>query len=250
MLSSMAISTVVRRARPDRLLRSGARRALTSTTCVATASPLVALTFDDGPDPRLTPGVLDVLRERGATATFLLVAQRVRENPELARRVVAEGHEIGLHGDRHIDLRGIPLAEQYRALRRGRRDIEAAVGGRLRWFRPPYGKQEPETVLACRSAGMRPLMWSTSAYDWKPLSLDEQLAHAADGLRPGAVVLLHDGSAREADPPPAPPRNQPELLDRLLDVLDERRLEPVSISRLCEAGRRVRAPWFEQWLHH
>lgn len=246
----MAISSAAGRVRPDRLLRRSARRALTSTTCVATTSPLVALTFDDGPDPRLTPAVLDVLREHGVSATFLLVAQSVREHPELARRVVAEGHEVGLHGDRHVDLRGIPLAEQYRALRRGRRDVEAALGVPVRWFRAPYGKQEPETLLACRALRLRPLMWSTSGHDWEPSSLPEQLEHVSAGVRPGAVVLLHDGAADVVDPPAPLPAFQPELLEQLLAVLAQRGLEPVTVSRLIAAGRPVRALWFEHWLHH
>jgi peptidoglycan/xylan/chitin deacetylase (PgdA/CDA1 family) len=244
------MSSAAAQLRPDRLARRAARRALTSTTCVRTTTPAVALTFDDGPDPRLTPRVLDVLRERQVSATFLLVAQRVREHPELARRVVAEGHEVGLHGDSHVDLRGVPLVEQYRALQRGRRDVEEVLGVPVRWFRAPYGKQEPETLLACRALRLRPLMWSTSGHDWEPSSLHEQLEHVAAGVRPGAVVLLHDGAADVVEPPAPPPAFQPELLERLLDVLVARGLEPVTISRLIAAGRPVRAPWFEQWLHH
>jgi peptidoglycan/xylan/chitin deacetylase (PgdA/CDA1 family) len=240
----------VTKARLDRLLGRGLRRVLLSTTSVLTQRPLLALTFDDGPDPRLTPSVLDVLRDRKVRATFLLVGDRVRQHPDLARQVLAEGHEVGLHGDRHVDMRGGSVAEQYRALRQGRSDIEALLGVRIAWFRPPYGKQEPRTVIACRLAGMRPLMWSTSAHDWRPDPIEHQLTHAASGLRPGAVVLLHDGSARIAEPPPPPPRTQPELLERLLDLMYERSLEPVTVSELCASGDPVRAQWFEQWLHH
>jgi peptidoglycan/xylan/chitin deacetylase (PgdA/CDA1 family) len=231
-------------------VKKAARRALASTTRVHTSRPLVALTFDDGPDPRLTPQVLDVLAERGARATFLLVAEQVRRHPALARRVVTEGHEVGLHGDQHVDMSAESLPEQFRALRRGRREVEQALGTPVRWFRPPYGKQSLWTVVAARGAGMQPLMWSTSAYDWKPLELEEQLAHGAGGLRPGAVVLLHDGAARPDGPPAAPPRHQPELLDRLLDALAARGLEPVTFSGLRAAGQPVREPWFGHWLHH
>lgn len=232
------------------MLRRVVRRALPSTVSVAVDRPQVALTFDDGPDPRLTPAVLDVLQARGVPATFLLVAERVRQYPELARRVVAEGHEVGLHGDRHVDMCGQPLVHQWRALRHGRRDVERLLATRLRWFRPPYGVQEPETVVACRAAGMRPLLWSASAHDWEPVSLTEQLGQVRAGLRPGAVVLLHDGNARPVDPPAPVPRHQPQLLMRLLDLLEDRGLQPVTISQLCAAGRPVRGLWFEQWLHH
>ena len=238
------------RLRPSRVLRAGVGRTLPSLTGVTTTAPLVALTFDDGPDPRLTPGVLDVLEEHGAVATFLLVAEQVRQHPDLAGRVAAAGHEIGLHGDRHVDLRSIAAPTLYRALRRGRADVAAVTGSPVRWFRPPYGKQRAETVAAARAAGMRPVMWSTSAYDWKALTIPEQLAHVDPGLRPGAVVLLHDGAADEMEPLPPPPATQPALLDELLGRLDQRGLRPVGVSELCAAGRAQRAPWFEHWLHH
>lgn len=179
-----------------------------------------------------------------------MVAERVRQHPALARRVIAEGHEVGLHGDRHVEMRGESIRSQYTALHRGRRDVEALLGVRITWFRAPYGKQEPETVIACRLAAMRPLMWSTSAHDWQPDTIEDQLAHVAGGLEPGAIVLLHDGSARIAQPPPPPPRNQPELLERVLDLLQQRSLRPVTIRELCASGPAVRAPWFQQWLHH
>lgn len=126
-------------------------------------------------------------------------------------------------------------------------DVDRQLDLRLSWFRAPYGKRDLETVLACRLAGMRPLMWSTSGHDWQPDTIEDQLAHLAGGLEPGAIVLLHDGSARIADPPPPPPRNQPELLERVLDLLQQRSLRPVTISELCASGSVVRAPWFQQW---
>ena len=236
--------------RPDRLLRASIRQRLASTTRVQTPSPILALTFDDGPDPRLTPEVLDVLRDAGVRATFLLVAERVREHTDLARRVVAEGHEIGLHGDRHVNMQGQPFRTQYVALRRGRHDVEALLHVKVRWFRPPYGKQGPGTVLACRLVGMRPLLWSTSAHDWQPDPIGAQLTHVAGGLAPGAIVLLHDGAADIVQPPPPPPRNQPELLERLLGLMQQRSLRPVTVSELCEAGLVEREPWFRQWRHH
>lgn len=237
----MAMTAAVRRA---------GRRRLTSTTSVATDAPVVALTFDDGPDPRLTGAVLDTLARRGAPATFFVVAERARRHPDLLRRVVSGGHEIGLHGDRHVDHCELTFGEQLRALHRGRRTVEGVAGRPVRWFRPPYGRQEPETVVASRLNRMSCVLWSASAHDWEDKSIEAQLAQLRRGLRPGAIVLLHDGSARPAIPPPPPPRNQPELLDRVLDVLTERGLRPVTLSDLYAGGQLVREQWFERWLHH
>ena len=221
-----------------------------SVTGVATDRPLLALTFDDGPDPRLTQDVLDVLGAAGVRATFLVVAQRVRDHPELGRRVVAAGHEIGLHGDVHVELPGLPFRRQLGDLRRGRRDVEALLGVRVRWFRPPYGKQEPETVLACRLAGMRPLLWNSSSHDWQDDTYADQLTHASAGLRPGAIVLLHDGAASASEPFPTLPRHEPRLAEELLALVQARSLAAVTVSELCAAGSVVEESWFERWLHH
>jgi len=235
---------------PKVLLRRAARASLRSTTSVETTARLAALTFDDGPDDRLTPAVLDVLARADVQATFFLVAERARDNPGLARRVADAGHDIGLHGDRHVDVRGSGLREQYRAVRRGRRDLERITGRPVVWFRPPYGKQDAQTVIACRAAGMRCLLWSASALDWQDRSIPDQVARARLGLRPGAVVLLHDGAADPVEPPPRVPPNQPELLERLLDELGNQGLGAVPFSELCASGTLVQEPWFGSWLHY
>ena len=222
---------------------------LTSITSVQTEQRLVALTFDDGPDPRLSPAVLDVLGSWDVRATFFLVAEQVRAHPELARRVVAEGHEVGLHGDRHIDLRGLGPVEVLLALRRGKRDVEDVVGRPVRWCRPPYGKQSSQVVAACRVARMDPVLWTAAAHDWRDEPVDQQIARAAPDLRPGAVLLLHDGAADEVEPPRPPPPTQPQLLERLLDLLHARQLRAVSVTALVEAGAPIREPWFGRWLH-
>ncbi|MGY1735367.1 polysaccharide deacetylase family protein [Geodermatophilus sp. SYSU D00684] len=215
-----------------------------------TTARVAALTFDDGPDDRLTPAVLDVLDRAGVKATFFLVAERAREDPALARRVAGAGHDIGLHGDRHVDVRGGGLREQFRAVRRGRRDLERITGRPVVWFRPPYGKQDARTVLACRAAGMRCLLWSASALDWQDLPVSDQLARARAGLRPGAVVLLHDGAAQPVDPPAPVPAHQPRLTELLLDELAAQGLTAVPFSELRAVGRPVLEPWFGSWLHH
>lgn len=232
------------------LPRRTVKRVLSSTVSVRTSAPMVALTFDDGPDERLTAAVLDALRERRARATFFVVAGEAERAPALVRRMVAEGHEVALHGDEHVDLSGLPRQAQVRAVRRGRRRLREVTGTAPRWFRPPYGRQTAVTVAACRTAGMQPVLWSTSAHDWEALPVQDKLDHLAPAMKPGAIVLLHDGAAGAGDPPPPSAEEQTELIGGILDLAGEQGLEPVTVGDLHAAGEAVRSPWFRHWLHH
>jgi peptidoglycan/xylan/chitin deacetylase (PgdA/CDA1 family) len=156
----------------------------------------VAITFDDGPHPAGTPAVLDELRARGGRATFFLVGEQVRRHPDLARRIVAEGHEVALHGFRHTLL-----------LRRRTRDVAAdydlaleavasATGVAPTLYRPPYGVFSSGSLAEVRRRGWRPLLWSAWGRDWsrraRPASIAQRVT---TNLRPGDVVLLHDSDA-------------------------------------------------------
>ncbi len=154
----------------------------------------VALTFDDGPHPEGTPAVLDVLARAGAVATFFLIGEQVRRRPALAARIVAAGHAVGLHGDRHrLQLR-LTAAELRDDLARGRATIEDAAGdGALRWHRPPYGIYSPAGLRAARAAGLEPLLWSRWGKDWRKFTTAPRIAGRATGdLSAGDVILLHD----------------------------------------------------------
>ena len=117
------LSRCLGRPEPDRVLRWGrpALLPLSSVACVATEQRVVALTYDDGPDPENTPAVLDALAAFGATATFFVLADRAEKHPELLRRIVAEGHDVGLHGEDHTRLSTLSAREALTRIRRGRR---------------------------------------------------------------------------------------------------------------------------------
>jgi len=154
----------------------------------------VALTFDDGPHPEGTPAVLEVLARSGAVATFFLIGEQVRRRPALAARIVASGHAVGLHGDRHrLQLR-LTAAELRDDLARGRAAIEDAAGdGPLRWHRPPYGIYSPAGLRAARAAGLEPLLWSRWGRDWRKFTTAPRIAaRATRELAAGDVILLHD----------------------------------------------------------
>jgi len=159
----------------------------------------VALTFDDGPDPASTPAILDELDRLGWRATFFLLGPMVRRTPSLAAELAARGHEIGVHGDEHRShLHRTPAA--IRAdVARARDSIAEATGAESVWFRPPYGALSVGSLTAAHQLGLRPVLWTTWGRDWRAEATGATVvADVAQGLRPGATVLLHDSDCTSA----------------------------------------------------
>ena len=150
------------------------------------------LTFDDGPGPDATPRVLDELDRLGVGATFFVLGAEVRKAPELAQRILAAGHELGLHGFAHprYDLLS---AEQARAdLEQGLEAIESATGVRPSWFRPPYGKLSDASHQVCLAMNLKIAYWSAWGLDWEEIGPDAISAEVTSELAGGTIVLLHD----------------------------------------------------------
>jgi peptidoglycan-N-acetylglucosamine deacetylase len=156
----------------------------------------IALTFDDGPHDQGTPAVLDALAGRGARGTFFLVGEQVERRPALARRIVAEGHELGMHGYRHTLLLRRSVRELALDLDRARSVIEDAAGVSPVLYRPPYGVFSSGGLAHVRARGWRPLLWSRWGRDWERRATPSSIARRASArLRPADVVLLHDSDA-------------------------------------------------------
>jgi peptidoglycan/xylan/chitin deacetylase (PgdA/CDA1 family) len=157
----------------------------------------VALTFDDGPAERFTAQILDILHEQNVPATFFVCGKNVEAHPELLRRIVAEGHEIGNHTYSHPFLYFKSRRRIAEEIDRTQATIEKVVGFRPSLFRPPYGARWFGLVPALLERGMRLVLWSAAGYDWKkdaPGVTDATLRR----LKPGAVILLHDGRETRA----------------------------------------------------
>ena len=155
----------------------------------------VALTFDDGPSPESTPAVLDALAPFGVHATFFVLGEAVERSPELLRRIVAEGHSVGLHGHRHrafVLLSGRNIREEIGRAREAVRRAcsEAAISP---WLRPPHGFKSPGVLWAVGQAGFHLAGWSVDGRDYRETDPERLARNVLDALRPGAVVLLHDG---------------------------------------------------------
>jgi peptidoglycan-N-acetylglucosamine deacetylase len=159
-------------------------------------SATMALTFDDGPNPAVTPALLDLLDRHGVRATFFLIGKYVHAVPELTREISRRGHAIGNHTYTHPKLTFCSPSRTREELDRCDDAIDTATGGRPRWMRPPFGFRSPMLDgIARKRGGAGVVMWSVWARDWKPQpaeSVIERLRHA----RGGDVVLLHDGDHR------------------------------------------------------
>ena len=156
----------------------------------------VALTFDDGPHPQGTPAVLALLERHGARATFFLVGEQIVRDRALAREIVDAGHEVALHGYRHLLLlrrrTGAVAADFDRALA----VVEDATGVSPTLYRPPYGVLSTGALDELRRRGWRPLLWSRWGRDWERRATAQTIARRATRrLAPGDVVLLHDSDA-------------------------------------------------------
>ncbi len=189
------------------------------------SSPQVSLTFDDGPDPRYTPLVLEVLAQRQVKATFFLVGQRVLRYPKLVREILANGHEIGNHTFHHRPAWLLPPWATRSEVLEGERIIRQVAGSSPLFFRPPWGLFNLSTAF---SPGAKPVLWSIHGYDWRRQSTPAKIARRiVDQARPGCIILLHDAGGA-----PGAPGNTCKALPLILDGLAEKGLHPVSLSHL------------------
>lgn len=158
--------------------------------------PVAALTFDDGPDPEFTPVILDILESAGVVATFFAMGHNAVTHPELLRRVVAAGHEVGGHGWQHLDLSKVADADAVMEIDHGIREIERVTGAPIRLFRPPYGRVGEAAIRLLGHAQKDVIVWSVTRGDLGWRDPQQIAAHVSEALAPGAIVDLHDGIGR------------------------------------------------------
>jgi peptidoglycan/xylan/chitin deacetylase (PgdA/CDA1 family) len=161
---------------------------------------VVSITFDDGPNPRATPQILDVLRAEGVHATFFVLGRHAERWPALVRRMADEGHQLGNHGYWHRKLHRRTPAYVKDDLTRGTEALYNASGGvRARHFRAPHGFRSPWVTPIARSLGQRTIGWSLGVWDSARPGVAEITRRALDGVRAGSILLLHDGDGYDAE---------------------------------------------------
>ena len=185
----------------------------------------VALTFDDGPDARSTPALLELLREAGVEAAFFCVGERVAAHPELTARIAGQGHLVENHSYGHGNLTNLFSVARLRAeLERTQEIIRQATGIAPRWFRPPMGLSNPRVFRAARALGLTVLGWSARGLDTMLTEPERIVKRIVRRLEPGAIILLHDGNIPAARLVPT--------VKTLLDTVRAHGYEVVRLDRM------------------
>jgi peptidoglycan/xylan/chitin deacetylase (PgdA/CDA1 family) len=178
--------------------------------------------------------VLDVLRAHAARATFFVVGCHVDARPEIVRRALAEGHELGNHTYDHVDAAHERDDDVLRAqIRRTTEAIERAVGAAPRLMRPPYGKDVARVARLAEELGLDPtVLWSAQGWDWDTTPAEEIVDLVLRDCEPGGIVVLHDGV-----PPHGGTSREPMLaaLVRILEALAREGYDVVTVSDLLAA---------------
>jgi len=179
------------------------------TVCRTNRPEKLAITFDDGPNPAITPKLLELLAKHNAKATFFLVGKYVRESPGLVKEIVQQGHAVGNHTDTHPNLIFCAPEKTNTELLRCSESLVGITGEKPRWFRPPFGFRSPWLGGIVQRQGMRLAMWTRIPGDWRVVSPDRLIErmnpvaeHARKKLPPGTgygggltgdILCLHDG---------------------------------------------------------
>jgi peptidoglycan/xylan/chitin deacetylase (PgdA/CDA1 family) len=160
-----------------------------------TGGPEAALTFDDGPDPEVTPRILDLLAEAGVRASFFVVGERAERHPDLVRRIAQEGHAVGNHSWSHAWLPFCGARRMRAELLRCQELLGDLLGQAPTMIRPPYGARDVRVYRLIQALGLTPVLWSLDSRDWAgapPARIEARL----DRAQGGDVVLLHDGDPK------------------------------------------------------
>lgn len=175
-----------------------------SRSAVAGTGPHLALTFDDGPDPAVLPGILKALGDRGVRATFFVVGKDAAAHPNLVRAMAAAGHEIENHGYSHRDFTQLSAGEKRDEITRTARLIKDLTGRETRFFRPPLGAYDTATFRVANAAGHRVVLWTNiGAADVPPPGTAKLVRRVSAAAHEGAVIMLHANRPETAEALPA-----------------------------------------------
>jgi peptidoglycan/xylan/chitin deacetylase (PgdA/CDA1 family) len=190
-------------------------------------SSTVAMTFDDGPHPKLTPKLLDILKERNIKATFFVIGKCVAEYPDIAKRIVDEGHEIANHSWNHPQLTKLSASAFDAEISQTTDAIVKATGVRPVTMRPPYGAINATLTKRLNDEyGLCVILWSVDPQDWKIRKSEHVSSHIIKNTAPGSIILAHDIHPSTIDAMPT-----------ALDALQSKGYKFVTVSELIAMDR-------------
>lgn len=164
-------------------------------THLPTNEPIVALTFDDGPDPVYTPKVLAILKEKQVHATFFLVGEKIDASPQLAAATLADGHTLGNHSWNHLNYSWLGNTNILKDIRDSQKAFKSATGIFPIYFRPPFGAYKAGQLSILEKYYRAIVLWSGDGLDYKDgATIDQVVQNINSALQPGAILLFHDSN--------------------------------------------------------
>lgn len=193
-------------------------------------SKLVALTFDDGPDAKYTPRILDILAENKVKATFFVVGRQASHYPDVLKRIAKEGHAIGNHSWDHADLSKVTPDEINKELTETDDTIQQIAGVSPHLFRAPYGAMSPELKKAAADKGYALIEWNVDTRDWAGSAPGDIVQTLKRTVKPGSIVLMHSfgGKNGKLD-------NTVEALPKIIAYLKSNNYRIVTVPELLAA---------------
>ncbi|MDQ7093865.1 polysaccharide deacetylase family protein [Desulfosporosinus sp. PR] len=208
----------------------------------------VALTFDDGPDPMVTPRLLQALKRHNISATFFVIAEKAAEYPELVRLILEEGHQLGVHSLRHRYAWFTSPWKTWQEWTESLRLLEQLTGQKITWMRPPWGTFNLMTWWWLKRHGMKAVLWNVEGHDWQiKRSPEEIVARIISKVNEGSIVVLHDSGGDSG---------APENTLTALDLLNKRVIKDLKLPFVplefpnWSLGQRFIFRIWEKWEHY
>lgn len=181
-------------------------------------APRIALTFDDGPSSKCTGRLLDGLKERGVKASFFLIGEYAKENPDLVKRIDEEGHLLGNHTYHHVDISRLPDEEAKKEIQDMDQTVYEILGKHVEYMRPPFGAWQENLE---KELDVMPVMWTVDPLDWTTENVGEIVNKVVTETKENDIILLHDCYDSSVD-----------AALQIVDILQERGFEFVTVDEL------------------
>ncbi|MFC5452742.1 polysaccharide deacetylase family protein [Paenibacillus aestuarii] len=199
---------------------------------VKTDHPMAALTFDDGPDDKYTPRILDILKKENVKGTFFVVGQQAKQHPQMMKRIVEEGHAVGNHSWDHPDLAKASPDKIQSEIMSTDDVIKQLTGAVPTLFRAPYGAVSPQLESEAEGSGHELIGWSVDTLDWDGKSVSQILTNVKKEVRPGSIILQHFAGGKKGNL-----NNTVEALPQIIAYLRQKGYTLVTVPELIAAKK-------------